>query len=318
MEYNRRCVLRGAACLSMASAVSSSPFAFLASGQGVQASSRPPSFGDGVRIFFAGAWLFCPDPNATLMRAVAVDMPSLPHIFPYGVWQPGWLDPMMPSLNPNTSANPTSTLIPYAVTVTGTAAPCPDVDTLFSNAQMVSPFSYIPNINKFAANWANPGLRVISLPLPSRIIPAAFRTTALISDKGNKRFKKGPPTGTTGIATTHIFVYDGASSLTFQPPNLPPQTMSHGTSYQADYHFHTVPSFDPGFDHGPCMFENLLSLIQGMDRSELAFVPTEDGLLEFGPGVPMTVDHFELEIPEGYRTHTLASCASGAVGLGNG
>jgi hypothetical protein len=68
---------------------------------------------------------------------------------------------------------------------------------------------------------------------------------------------------------------------------------------------------------GPCMFENLMSLLLTMDRTGLTIQTTQPDDVTPGPGVPKCVDHWELEIPEGNRTHTTANCAAPGAGLGN-
>jgi hypothetical protein len=321
MNYTRRSVLRSTALIGLGGAAGYGPLSLLAGCKQKQVAPMAANFNDGVRIFFEGTWLFCADDASptTRMRAAAVDMLSLPHIFPYGVWSKSWVDANLPSLSQNPAPIGSSTVSPYPVTVSGTAAPAPDVDTLFGNTQAATPFGYIPgthNGQRLSVDWARIGLRVISMPLPTSIIAAGFRGGTSVADQ-KSYFKKGPVTATSGVPTTHIFVYDGASNLTFQPPNASIQTMNHGTGPQADYHFHTVPSFEPGFDHSPCMFENLMSLLLTMDRTGLTIQTTQPDDVIPGPGVPGCVDHWELEIPEGTRTHTTASCAAPGAGLGN-
>jgi hypothetical protein len=248
------------------------------------------------------------------MLAIAIDMPSLPHIFPYGPWNNSWVDAAEPSLASN--------LInaPYQVTVVGTTGAAANVDNLFPNTQMLGPFNYLPNPNlgkPLSIDGSRSGLRVVSMPLPTRIIPAAFRTGGNVHDP-NGHFHAGSATGQSGYATTHIFVYDGASQLTFQGGSYGsgPQTVNAAVDSAGDFHFHTVPSFDPGFDHGPCMFENLMSLVLNLDRTTLALISNPNDPVDPGSNVPSCVNHWELEILDQGRTHTVASCAGSAVGLG--
>ncbi len=311
MAYTRRSFLYSATALSLA-AVGHDAFTFSTAPEKKMAASPPQNFNLGVRIFFAGSWLFCSDGSGGML-AIAIDMPSLPHLFPYGAWDAAWVDASKPSLPTNLIS------APYAVGVTGTTKPATDVNTLFTNTLPVGPFNYLPNPNlgqQLSVDGSRSGLRVVSMPIPTSIIPAAFRSGGSVSDPKH-HFQQGSGTGQTGYPTTHIFVYDGATQLTFPSVNgSPAQSISAAADSSADFHFHTVPSFDPGFDHGPCMFENLMSLIVNLDRTQLALLSNPNDTVDRGSNVPTCVSQWELEIMMINRTHTVASCAGSAAGLG--
>jgi hypothetical protein len=334
MLYTRRSVLRDATLISIAGAAAASPL--------LTGCDRNKHFADGIRVFFAGAWIFCADPfNPSLMRAVALNPTEITsndsnpgsassspnmemnHIFPYGVWneEDRW-DRKHGNLPRNLPSSAGYTLVPYPVTVVGTKQPACNVDQLFGTANSSSRFTYLPNAGRnFSLKWTSTGLRVISLPLPTRIIPAAFRTDARIDANGH--MQQCGNTKDLGVATTHIFVYDGASSLTFTPPDAIAQHMSHGTDFRADYHFHTVPDNPcPPKDHDVLMFGYMLENIDKFPYKEVTLIPSGDRVAR-GASVPSLVTKGELEIVSRHpkdcpRIIDLASCGSGGGGLGDG
>ncbi|WP_125486428.1 hypothetical protein [Edaphobacter aggregans] len=128
-----------------------------------------------------------------------------------------------------------------------------------------------------------------------------------------------------GVATTHIFDYPAATSLTL--------TLNTGTadtaSQQDHYHFHTTAISDTPFDHAPMMFDNLLGLIRGFDQNNLGLLNPNPESIDIGDNVPASVSGDELEITSAgasatkpkevtYSTHArLATCAGGALALGD-
>ena len=216
MSYTRRSVLRNAAAISVGS-VAGVPFF---------TGCTPSDFKLGVRAFFAGTWLFCRDKDAGYMRAVSVDPPppdvkkpsshpDISHKFPHGTWdENGSWNEKHGDLKANPSSDISgSDLVPHVVSVYGFKG-AGTVNDLFHAANTSSRFTYLVNPRKYDLIWNSAGIRVIKLPIPTRIIPAAFRTKAIINDPYGD-CEGCVSTGDTGVATTHIFEYEGASALTF-------------------------------------------------------------------------------------------------------
>lgn len=354
MSYTRRVVIRDAAVLSLAGVSGFSPFLTGCHG------SR---FADGIRIFFEGAWLFCAHPtDPSQMFAVTLnptkcvvplpecqqvqppnpDPSTLKHIFPYGIWDeiPDWDERhTQTQLTPTPCAQCSpgqacSMPVPHRVYVLGNwSKSCKDVDALFKDADTRSRFTYFLNQGRPSCTvvWNTPELRVISLPLPNRIIPAAFRVGADIDDPDGLLNKHGGSSDT-GIATTHIFDYPGARSMLFVPLAGEPVEMSKGRKYKSDFHFHTVPASANNLPkcHDVMMFAALTGLVG--QTSNLVLHPDYcNKKLSKGASVPDSVKEGELEMDMSSGVGpclsgrdmnvvsiNLATCGSGGLGVGGG
>jgi hypothetical protein len=327
MPYTRRSLLRDAALVSLAG----SPFALLGCKKKPLPKSKSTPAYSGVRVFFSGSWLFCSDGNKANpgMYALARDMqvdpcfPNrkiVPHKFPYGIWNGGDFDDTAPLLLPN--PNNTGVVAPYAITLS-TYSPTISVSTLFQNAHNTASFNYLVNTdsaNPMTFDDSSPGLLRISIPIPSRIVPAAFLAKAFYQQPSTGP-SFSPPPQSQGLATTHIFEYDQATLLTF----------SQGTSQmtmQPDNHFHihTVPSIrhtNGDVDHGPDMFLNMLQAIQWnkkrLSESGLTLIDPTPTDIQFGTDVladmPI-ISSEELEFMYLKPVLTdLASCSGSAFGM---
>lgn len=312
MSINRRDLLRTAAAATVAHAAHSIPML-----NAIALPTPPPrmaKFNVGVRIFFEGAWLFLPGPtNSNTMRAVTLDMPApAAHHFPFGVWNTNWDDGKMPQLPPYSGSIPT-------VTFKTPGALPKDLGTLYANAQKDSPFYYIPNPdpqNPYKLNWNAQGLRVISIPIPTQIVPASFRTNAYIQDTGNHLHQAANPWAINGVPTTHIFDYQNADSLTF---SLDPSTMSAPVrktqDSTADYHFHTAPQKTDTTEHGPMMLSMLLGLIDPTLAADVTLQLIANPTI--GPDVPTSVGPGEFELPVvAPKQISIPTCGSGGIAVG--
>jgi hypothetical protein len=331
MPYTRRKLLQQAAVASLAGAAGSS-LPFLTGGKQVHAErpvSGPPNpipFGPGIRVFFIGCWLFSADPQVSgSMLAVTLDMPdpNLHHTFPYGVW-PGDSgidanDSLCP--NPAPAGSPRNA---YPITVQNISTTYTTASNLFQDAAANSSFLYLKNLqNLLTTNYAAPGIRVISLPIPTRIVTADFIPTSSISGSGDYAFTPGPcdSSGTPcGLAACHVFDYDGATSLSF---NNVLQIKASASDYTGDFHFHTVPPAKANRNHAVDMFNNLLNVINVTPGQLTLAISNPDLDAIAGPYIPTTVDGYELDIPQTARhpkivTMSTASCAAGGLGLGGG
>jgi len=295
MPYTRRDVLRNAGLITAAGAAGCS----LACITGC----NPSSFDPGVRIFFEGSWLFCADPqaadpkNPTTMRAVSTQMESPAHVFHYGRWIPGlyWNDrtnPQLPAYTDPSSTPPTVTL------GKNPSSQARNLSALFAAAQTDSPFIYLLNPNtSYQVKFDNPNLRVVTVPIPTKIIPAAFRTNArLKDDKGH--VNKAPQTcdTTLGVPTSHIFEYQGADALQFSLD--PATTVYQSTGPLGHYHFHTAPVDDTGHD----MLGALLKLIPPFPNSETSVSFNDKTFtIKIGPDVPDCVEPSEFELTGNWK-----------------
>jgi hypothetical protein len=351
MFYTRRSIIRDAALLSVAGATGAFPFS--AFGQACPApptGSRPKDFASGIRIFFSGAWIFIQDPAkpTTNILAVTQDLPGATssHSFPFGIWQPDFdANPSLPPIHNNG---------PYQITVDTVTSPSPDIDTLFRATLCNDPFTYlVNNRNDLQINTNYPTVRAISIPLPTQIIPAAFLVGASLSGDGRGRLKGGPSSPrVSGLATTHIFDYQGANNLTLK--NGQGDTLDT-VSADMNYHFHTVPLIPADQCHAAMMFANLLKLLASNSSTftpdDLVYPKEPLGCLnmDIGPGTPLSVSPEEAEMQDclsgssaktnlkagkhaqhragtapaqpgkqGNFTVKLASCAGGALGVGGG
>lgn len=338
MPYTRRKLLRDSALASLAGAASSSLPFFIDGCKHSQnhvpqyGPNNDPKFPLGIRVFFIGAWLFCADPapgsDPKRMLALTVDMVATPHSFPYGTWRnfdkTSYLKP-----NPAIPARKD-----YAITLDAFNNAASDIDTLFSVAASNCAFTYLINPNKLIPNLSAIGIRVISMPIPTRIVTSDFIPKSTITGDATQLVHGsgicGAAGDTCGIAAAHIFDYQGASKLSLDTALLI-DGQGDGTELQdksANFHFHTVPPVGIGTDHSICMFYNLLSLINGFDHNLITvqYPDTTDSAIE-GPYVPLCVGDPELDIPNGppsdmtpsnlYTANT-ASCAAGGFGVGPG
>jgi hypothetical protein len=259
-----------------------------------------------MRVFFSGSWLFCADSTAGSMRAVAVDFPQIKHSFPYGIWTSAGIDGNGRTLPPSTT--------PYPVKVGGfTPAAGATVDALFAATLCQDPFSYIQNkTNDLSINFKRNDIRSISLPIPSRIISAAFLVGASVQDSSGEGLLATPGAGCAaprvdGVPTCFIFEYDQGTSVTFTQPNGQNETANAGQNY----HFHTSPSDPTQHGHGPMMFADLMGIIQSKSGTYkptmLSLINVDDCLVTPGPDVPAGISNAELEIG------TSGICANGAA-----
>jgi hypothetical protein len=327
MLRSRRTLLRDAALLSAGAAIA--PLTAGARSGQTAVSSTPPPFA-GFRVFFEGAWLFCDDRNGG-MYAISREMNPgpgyLPHTFPYGVWQQPGFDQSHPSLRENPKAV-NGEARPYLLTLKNYKAPGSSCTKPFSDAvnHASGPFNYLMNSDKsIQVNLKCGRLRVIALPIPSKIIPLGFVPPASIQDASGKLLAKRnsqmPVCVDKGLPTTHVFEYAGAEGLQFETPSdelsLQPGSMN--------LHFHSVPidSYDPHArtDHGPAMFSNLLEVLQtsGAQLSGLTYSNPSPGAWAV-PGADakiLGIQNEELEILTFHPMNSdLASCAAGGLGVG--
>jgi hypothetical protein len=294
MNYSRRSFLRDSAVLSVAAALRIQP-SFAA----CQARSV------GVRVFFAGSWLFCHDPaskaSSPTMLAVtldpsqsATDPMDLPHTFPHGVWQEpadnasdGFFNDNNPSLAPCALTSP------YNLAIDNITGGLANVNALFDQTNQVSRFVYLTAQPRQPYAVQDPGgLRVIRLPIPASIIPAAYRTDATIVGTTSVLQPSGDKT--TGIATTHIFQYPNATSLTFDSERTIGVPSSAGF---LDYHFHTVgKSASDMPPHAPRMFQRLLGLLTPSVQISLQTSGAEN--VSPGPCALASISQREQEVPQ--------------------
>lgn len=363
MAYSRRSFLRDTGMVSLASTFGATSL--------LTGCCGPTSFESGVRIFFAGSWIFCgipkvsPAPNGPAipyMLAVAIDPyhalqpPSdtdVLHHFPYGrwddsvtdgaVWNTTQYDHQM-DLPVSTKDNP------HLITVGGSYNRPACVNDLFKEANTSSRFVYLrsqPQRNAFGAHWKDSYLRIIKLPIPTRIIPAAFLEHATVCDR-NSTMEACTHNRDKGVATTHIFEYKGASDIQFQlyGSQLPidctmtgPGPLSvcakAGTSSASNLHFHTVPSptcvidlitkkvtADVPVDHPRTMFHQLVQFADDHACQDVGLEGCMMDTMRPGDLVPTSVSLAELQIPKQHSsplscTHKvdLATCDSGGIGV---
>lgn len=320
MSYTRRRLLRDSALASLMAAAGSS-LNLLADSRQKQkpqyGPNNPSSFTPGIRVFFIGCWIFYPDPQVNgNVLAVTLDMASVPHTFPYGVWPGDTGIGGNKSLDPNPAAvgSPRNA---YPIVVQNFSTTSTNVEALFDDTSKKHSFLYFKNSNNLPINFAAPLIRVISLPIPTDIVTADFIPTSSISGS-DLEFTPGPcdSLGTQcGLAAAHVFDYQGATSLSF---NNVPQINAAETDFSGDFHFRTVPPSSASPGHAVDMFNNILTLITGLPSGQLALTisnPMEKALE--GPYIPMSVDDIELAIPyEEAHSMNTASCAAGGFGVG--
>ena len=108
------------------------------------------------------------------------------------------------------------------------------------------------------------------MPVPNRIIPAGYNTDASINDPIGHCHKPPRTCNKIGVATTHIFEYQGASSLAF---SLDSSTqVNRAQDSTADYHFHTSSRSLYGFHAAP-MFDALLQLMNNFPHGDVSLKP---------------------------------------------
>jgi hypothetical protein len=320
MTYTRRTLLRNAASVSLAAAASSSiPFL---TGCHHKPKTDPNCTGDdkaefcaGMRLFFVGAWLFFknPDPNVGGMLAITGETNEGDHTYPYGVWPgDGGFTPDTPQLYPNDPGTG-STKTPYPITIGPGFDSFQYVNDLFADAAQQCGLSYISSPKRdIKIDFTQPDIRMVSFPIPTRLITAGFTSSAYItSSDDNHRIhspRNSSDSQTGPTASTHIFEYVGASSLNFNGKN---EISSPSSSYEADFHFHTVPTklalkgrpdgTGCNKPHQVCMFDHLMSLTSlgsgpGPCKVKLQ-LPHQDEIPCRGPHVPESVSSAELTIP---------------------
>ena len=318
MSYSRRTLLREGAILS---------FSALAASVLPGCRRRPKQFaGEPIRLFFGGSWLFCgPDAKSASMYAITRDMDATcgmgkTHRFPAGRWGEDF-NRRAPDLQENGGSKP------FVVSVAD-YTPSITRDQLFANAAANTslPFRYFA-AGQHAVNFHAPTVRIIELPVPSRLIPATIRQKATIT--GNAPFIG--PTGP-GVATMQIFEYDGATSWSFNG-----QTSANVSDH---LHFHTVRLDDHASEtHAPCMFKSLMTLIsRGPHDLTLTIDPCEKSIkgsgaqqfsdeeLQIEPFIPPDIcaEKQKPRQPPPHpphhrpttRTVDLASCSGAGFGLG--
>jgi hypothetical protein len=246
------------------------------------------------------------------------------HHFPYGQWNPNFDSGS--GLLANPAASPTAARYAYAITLDKVNTSLTSVSALFSDAVAKGAFTYL-TLNNPVIDFTNPGIRVISLPIPTQIITADFPPGSTITSNPPSQLVHGAGTcdnsGTPcGLAAAHIFDYQGASQLSYQGNIVinGARTGAESDGWSADFHIHTVPNSAPLPGHAVQMFQNLLGLIKGFNTSQVTLTiphPKADPLE--GPFVPTCVGDPELDIPyDSARTGNTASCAGGGVGVKGG
>ena len=264
MNYTRRQILRDTARVSAGLATSSS-LPFLTGCEQKWGPKNPSCFKPGIRIFFIGAWLFCKDPMSdTSMLAVTRDMECMSHTFPYGVWpgREGISGSASLAENPVCSGITSADIKRYAypVTVPKFVSSFQKVKDLFASSSNECSFLYFENaLGDLQIDFTKPGIRVISLPIPARIITADFPPNSTLANRDDKHPIHCPNgRSTTSIsnlaASAHIFDYEGASLLTF---NGDPVISQGSSNHKSNFHFHTVPPGYAPHDHAALMFKNL-------------------------------------------------------------
>ena len=339
MLYTRRSILRNAGIVSLASSAATLPLHLFAQARRAKPKDTAPCtpFPEkGVRIFFGGSWIFCADPASptTRMLAIGRDLPAwqkLPHIFPYGVWQANGIDQNKTSLGPNPGGDQVGSPTSCSVTVSNYSVKYMSTMSLFQDTLKKAPFVYLANgSGDIKLRTALPRLRIISVPIPTQIIPAAFEMGATISAEAGVPLAplQGAYGVINGLPTTHIFDYWGdQATLTFNPPAGstigipvgPTITLNASTDSSSDMHFHTVVQTQDHMDHGPAMFSNLMDIVLSQsvafDSGDIALVsPTLSSFVP-GPNVPNCISDGELEI-EPDRSD-LASCSGTGIGIGD-
>jgi hypothetical protein len=245
------------------------------------------------------------------------------HKFTYGPWDENLgIDGNTPlSENPQ-SANGKN---PYAVKVKGFTTGAANVAALFQNTVDKNPFFYIKNdVNDIRVDISKSNLRIISMPIPARIIPATFRPWAFVNYASNVPVATSGHYPAMGVPTTHIFEYPGAQGLTFDAPVGQVGISQPATDFTADFHFHVLPINSDHTDHGPEMFAHISEVIVSQSgtfsHNDLSLVtPTSQNQsldLFAGPDVPASPCVTDQELGLGIVRIDLASCTGGTLAVG--
>jgi hypothetical protein len=326
MQYSRRKLIRDAALASVVGAASTSlpVIRGLDNKQSNASCWGDPPFVSGLRVFFIGAWLFCadPSPSGDGMLAVSLDMADMPHTFPHGPWKGDpQFDKESPCLHPNPMNKSGRT--PCGMTVSDYTKNFNNVGDLFDDASKKYSFAYFKNPANLQVNLQTPGIRIVALPIPSRILTADLIPGASISITDPSLLEYSPgvcdSSGTKcGFAAAHILDYQGATAMIMDNSLL---LSGPATDSTGDYHFHTVPPSYAGPGHAVNMFSNLVTLISGLGQDQISISfgnPTIKA--EIGPYLPSCVGEPELDLlyAQGKKTMNTASCAAGGLGIGGG
>jgi len=332
MNYTRRRVLRDAARVSFGLAASSS-LPFLTTSR-LWGSPTPGHFKPGIRIFFIGAWIFCKDPIATAdggegMLAVTANFPDVCHRFPYGVWRGHRDFDLNPSLSANPTCPPSQTRNAHSVVIPKYTKNRKCSRDLFcdacqdaTNNNNFNFFGYSDKKHEMCIDFTRNDIRVISLPIPTRMIVGDFVEKSYINNNDKTHPFHHRYSGDTGdddhsyaVAAAHIFEYDDAAKLQFDDGLV----IDHGSRCShGDFHFHTVPVGHVCEDHTEKMLKNLISLISPLDSGCFSLYRTAQpsGALVppvRGPFVPKSVDSSELALPL-KREHATLDPDCGRIG----
>ncbi len=328
MNYTRRSVLRNAARISIGLAASSS-LPLLSGCHHGWGPGHPATFSPGIRIFFIGAWIFCTDPLGDQLLAVTVDMASMKHTFPYGVWPGDEGINQNESLQANPSCGSPTQRNAYPVTISNFKSNYQCGGAVFSDACDNFRFNYFQNEGgKLSILFNTPGIRVVSFPFPTRMITANTFLNSNVTNRSGAHYfhvKGGATTSNVSdyVASAHIFEYENASTLTFNDAVMIEQGSKR---YRSDFHFHTVPPKGTQQSHSQDMLRNLLSSISPLEPGKFDLnLPDQDASPSAGAYVPNCVDASELTLPRGSEdaskgTHIpfhadLASCAAPGLGI---
>jgi hypothetical protein len=344
MPYTRRDLIRDAALIAATGAVAGLPFAF-GSRKKLRALGLPQT--SAVRAFFSGTWMFTAAHETGYMYAITRDMDGHNHTFPYGVWQTKFDTAIKTVLEP-ISQDASGKLAPHKIEVTGfSASQDGTAESVFQDALNNFPFTYIqsPDSNKkITLTTGYKDLRVIRLPVPTSIYPAAYLVDASIQDPNG--MVKTPPASAdygdvTGLPTTHIFEYardnntTHATTLTFTDASGGTPINVNSSDSVVDFHVHTVPPKGDKTDHSACMFNNLISILTingvALGPCDLMLVDSCPNDVEAGPNSPPGGDD-ELEFDssqsgpcdgtdsrrgnERILAYTLASCSGSGFAVG--
>jgi len=313
MMSTRRQMIRGVATASMAAILN--PHSVWSATRKRAAGSWPT----GVRIVFGGAWIFCAhfDGKPGYMCAVSLDMAKKPHHFPYGFWSETslgqWANDTatreLPSGSTRATVNVQKSGSPWQ--------PAFGVSTLFQQTHSNGPFVEIgPNGSGpySIQNQSDPHLRVVELPIPSRVLPTTIRTDATLNCSTHCKPDQFP-----GLAFTYIFVYDGADTMTFSP--LPGVTVTGSTLPSSDLLIHTVPKGMYGPNHAAEMFEAMLMVVDSnLAKYVTLSVPQMQKAPAPGPKIPLGISAEEqgniMDSPHQNAKGDFATCGAIGVGLG--
>jgi len=255
------------------------------------------------------------------------------HHFPYGAWDPRLKD-WDTGRGTELCANPQGGDHPlhHYVNVIGKWRAPSTLGELFQNANTGSQFTYLSAARNqagkpYTVDLTPTNIRIVTIPRPTRIIPAAFRPDVSITDS-NGRLEPPQKSKDTGIATSHIFEYKGAEALVFSPGDGGvPDQITHGKYYSADYHFHSVPK-TLSTEHAKTMFGQLFGLVEEITCGDfqLNTPPCRPAHPQPGASVPESVGAAELEMQTPRNIPlltpndcpwnlTIASCCSGGAGV---